>query len=412
MLLGSFMVMLCLVQTNRLKWSTEFAQAGWQPDAPREQTISELQTAAWDRRVGFLGLAGCGVLAFLAHGGARRRTFGRRRGLAVFVGLWILASCVWADDQWLAFRRVAAFFAMCLGAAGFARCFRRREALYFLLVSSAVMVAAGLAVEVAMGAFHPADPAYRFSGTLHPNHQAWNCAGALLAAIGLWTTEDRRRPLWGVLAGAAFILLFMTRSRTSIGACVVALVAYAAMIGDVRARRLLAVALPAVVLLGLLAIAQSGDQSVLDVMLLRRVDVDNAGLSGRTDVWRVAFQAFLERPWLGYGFGAFGTPERLLDVSEEIGWVPPSMHSEYIDLLLGVGMVGTVAFLLLVGESVTATYCRFRRCRSRLVAFSCAVSAFCLTAMLLESLARDPTFLTFVFYVDLMRFGLDAGEHG
>ena len=70
-------------------------------------------------------------------------------------------------------------------------------------------------------------------------------------------------------------------------------------------------------------------------------------LSGRTLLWRMSLASIQERPMLGYGYAAFWTresrPARL--IREESGWdTAPHSHNGYIEIALGLGVVGLVAY--------------------------------------------------------------------
>ncbi len=68
-------------------------------------------------------------------------------------------------------------------------------------------------------------------------------------------------------------------------------------------------------------------------------------LSGRTEWWGVAMKAWLEHPWLGYGFGAGGRFVAL----ERIGFGNvSSLHSGYLEVLTGVGILGFVPLILVL----------------------------------------------------------------
>ena len=64
-----------------------------------------------------------------------------------------------------------------------------------------------------------------------------------------------------------------------------------------------------------------------------------ANLSDRTLFWQAAFDAWLRHPWTGYGFGAGGRFVALEVVNE--GQIT-SLHSGYMEALVGVGLLGLV----------------------------------------------------------------------
>jgi O-antigen ligase len=73
-------------------------------------------------------------------------------------------------------------------------------------------------------------------------------------------------------------------------------------------------------------------------------------ITGRTIIWDVALTRLMERPFLGYGRGAFWAPKSnyAFEVSQAIGtgWVPPHGHNGFIDTALDVGLIGLLLFFI------------------------------------------------------------------
>ncbi|NJM70251.1 MAG: O-antigen ligase family protein [Scytonema sp. RU_4_4] len=77
----------------------------------------------------------------------------------------------------------------------------------------------------------------------------------------------------------------------------------------------------------------------------------DATLTGRTPLWGAALARFMERPLLGYGYGAFWAPQSpyALEAGQAIGsgWIPPHGHNGLLDLALDVGLIGLSLFLII-----------------------------------------------------------------
>jgi len=69
-------------------------------------------------------------------------------------------------------------------------------------------------------------------------------------------------------------------------------------------------------------------------------------LTGRTGLWNVLFELSYKRPFFGYGLGLFSRPEIMYQYSTEFGWDAKSAHSSYIDLILGVGYIGSISVFI------------------------------------------------------------------
>ncbi|AFY55945.1 lipid A core-O-antigen ligase-like enyme [Rivularia sp. PCC 7116] len=76
----------------------------------------------------------------------------------------------------------------------------------------------------------------------------------------------------------------------------------------------------------------------------------DATLTGRTPVWGVMISRLMERPFFGYGRGAFFAPKSAyaFEAGQAIktGWIPPHGHNGFLDLAVDVGFVGLALFLI------------------------------------------------------------------
>lgn len=73
-------------------------------------------------------------------------------------------------------------------------------------------------------------------------------------------------------------------------------------------------------------------------------------MSGRTLMWEVMIQRIMERPWLGYGRGAFwvrasGYPAQVGGAVSHV-FVAPHGHNGFLDLMLDVGLIGFTLFMI------------------------------------------------------------------
>jgi O-antigen ligase len=74
-----------------------------------------------------------------------------------------------------------------------------------------------------------------------------------------------------------------------------------------------------------------------------RPNEDTGTLTGRIPLWTLLISSMLERsPWFGIGFIS-GSREVMQDIDPMLG----SGHSQFVDVLVGSGIIGAVAFLIL-----------------------------------------------------------------
>jgi O-antigen ligase len=72
----------------------------------------------------------------------------------------------------------------------------------------------------------------------------------------------------------------------------------------------------------------------------------DAQLTGRTTIWVLVYQAIQEKPLLGYGYQAFWRGDEGLggDIWEKIGQNFFYSHNGVLEVWLGLGLVGVLAF--------------------------------------------------------------------
>lgn len=77
-------------------------------------------------------------------------------------------------------------------------------------------------------------------------------------------------------------------------------------------------------------------------------------LTGRTELWSLVWNSILQRPWLGYGFDSFwmGLQGESLGIIRAVGWLVPTAHNGYLDLLLNMGFVGALLCVPLLFQSI------------------------------------------------------------
>jgi O-antigen ligase len=69
-------------------------------------------------------------------------------------------------------------------------------------------------------------------------------------------------------------------------------------------------------------------------------------LTGRTNIWTLAVDHFWQQPYFGVGYQQLGGPQFLNEIFVEFGQAIPGPESAYLELLLDVGVVGSVLFVL------------------------------------------------------------------
>lgn len=360
------------------------------------------QPRAW-RQAGSLLLGAIGFFFIIQKRRSGDTRLDMLGGVMIFFLLWSGLSMLWSDDPGISFRRYVMFAVLGIGAAGIAGRLTLNNILYMAVIIPGAYLVAGVANEVINGSFHPLIRGYRFTGTVHPNIQAVNCALLFFAALSLWRGASKNRKLWLLLAAVAFAFMVLTRSRTALASSLFVLLAQWGLMQPHGKKVAMGAFLAAAAAMALIA----GDvifPAVREGAQLGRTDRGELRtLTGRTALWRQCSEFFLERPVLGYGYGAFWNEERSTEIIEEQGWPISHAHNAYFDIALESGLLGTAAYLLILLLGVYQAVTRYRRTRNPAYAFFGAVLIFCTVNGLLESVAIQRTMLTFFIVLLLAR---------
>lgn len=355
-------------------------------------------------QLALLGLVGLGLLVFRRTGkpgqvapNALGWLFGAFAGLA-------LASVMWSGEPALTFRRIIAITMVVLAAFAY-RKMSGDEALRLVFFTTLAGLLFGFSREALLGRFRPWDPTYRFTGTLpHPNLQGLNCALVVLSGLAMVHAARRWKLALALIGPFAFLLL--TRSRTSLAALLGAAVFYA-LLALLRGRPLaLAASLCLAATMTVSAVWIGQSTRLLDSAIrLGRTEASLSTFEGRTDIWQEARAYIRARPWLGYGYDSFWSPKRIEEISESLGWTVPNAHSDYLDVLLGLGGIGLAVFVSVLGTGIQRASSAAARSRNAYDLFTAALLAFCILHGILETTIVGPSFLTLLYMIAVTRLG-------
>ena len=396
-------------------WRTSLAEAYTQSAEDMELTAEGGNTL---RRAAFLLMAAWG----LGLGLARRTPLGvcapLAAGLCLAIG-WAFASFLWADDPGLCLRRLLVLACALVAAAGLARALSLHELALLTLSVLGTLAAVGVVAELHLGTFRPWDPQWRFAGTVHPNTQGPALAAVCLACWTLASRATRGRWIYALIGLAALALVLATRSRTTAAALLVAVAGIGLVHARPGTRLALALAGGLAVSGGGWALGVCGLDPLTDfreMLLLGRVEESDT-LSGRSDIWPEVWSYIRQRPYLGYGYEAFWTPERIERISHELGWGLREAHNAYLEVLLWLGAIGLGLLLAVVLIALIITARRAAVPEGQACLLPLGLLLFSLVNAALESGMVSVTLVPFLLGTCLMRmawFAEDAMEqrHG
>lgn len=299
----------------------------------------------------FLAVAYLGVGLLVFH--PRRALAVARRGWPVWMLVgWALFSTLWSVTPDITFRRgIAATLGALYGLLLAVR-YRPEEVLRMLGWALAIVTLASLIAIVLI-------PDWAVMSGLHEG--AWrgvlfhkNAFGRIMvlawivfqAQIGL--AKNGRALWWRMLQMIAILLVIGSRSA---GALVLLMFAVATIVLLRVWRSLPQLLRPAV---GSLAFAFALPGALLLPELLEAalgLLGKDLTLTGRIPLWLLLIPLALERPLLGYGYGAFWLGESGPSATVwALTWDAPHAHNGFLDLWLEIGIVGAIfgALLLII----------------------------------------------------------------
>jgi O-antigen ligase len=127
----------------------------------------------------------------------------------------------------------------------------------------------------------------------------------------------------------------------------------------------------------------------------------DATLTGRTDVWDLIWEEIQNRYWLGYGYQAFwvdpaGPATR---VWLQLKWDAPEVHNGYLELWLGLGLIGLLALVSSMVTNFTLAW-KASRGADRLASYWAVLYlTFFISYNLSESLILEQNDIFWVLYV-------------
>jgi exopolysaccharide production protein ExoQ len=320
------------------------------------------------------------------------------------------ASVAWAVDPAFTARRLIAFLVIAFAAFVLGQAWSLRDVVYFALLANLMPLLFGFVLSVGRGDFHPLQPTYRFTGVAHPNVHGLEGACLAMAAYFALRLGGRRVMLAGILV-FALVLLYLTKSRTAVGA--VALAAGVCMMVSVPRRRLLLLGMAVAAVAGsvLIFVPDVAGRAQEAALLERSAKSDDpATLSGRTLLWSDLMAYAAEKPALGYGFDSFWTADHIAEISLRRGWVIIQAHSGYIQELLDTGALGLSILVLILIAALRAAYVRFRKTRSPLALYALAMFVWYVATLVPEAVDLSHV-STFIVMILLAHFALrSAGQ--
>jgi len=359
------------------------------------------------RRLALLALGLLSWVSFFSRKGMSLRIQGVLGFQILFFLLWTTISIIWAEDIILTGKRLAVVFLLFSGAVAVAKQFSFNDILKFTFLGCGFTLLAGFTAEMVLNTFNPFDVGYRFSGVMHSNGQGMNCAVLFISAFVLARIEKNHRLFYRAAGLIAFLFLVLTRSRTATVSALLALICFSVLISSNRSKKI-AYFLLAVMFTACLSYFVFGENIIAYIhstALLGRVEDSYAStFIGRIELWNECLKYLDHHPFLGYGYGSFWTPKRLAEIPLGQGWVFASAHSGYIEMLLGLGIIGGMAYLSILITGITKSISFYKRSGVIGYAFASVMLIWLFFNSITESIVIQsyiPNFVCFTCFVKL-----------
>ena len=381
-----------------------------------EEIASSTQEGSLQRQIALLTLAGFAIFSLWRRRPNSLKINGALGWVIIFYIVWSCLSIFWADNLRLTFRRVITL--LILAGAGLALAERLTWRQIFLLVifCGLLNLTIGLGVELSLGTFRPWDSEYRFSGTIDPNVGSWGLGILIIAAAFFAGHADRGRPFFLTILLVALLALVFNKTRTSFGAILIALTIYGALNASLL-MGILSAALLSLLLYGAYFLMDDRRLTqVWKVFLMGRDDSTAQSLTGRIPVWHECLSFIGRRPFIGYGYNAFWTERHIYEISDRSDWgvagVPGALNG-YLDIVLGVGLIGLTAYILVIILAFKASVAAYYRTGDQVFFAVIAMLSFYTAVSFLESVPYNIGFATFILFTILAKLAFcDQEQEG
>lgn len=313
-------------------------------------------TGTLSKQIGSLLLFCYGLFALL---GNRRRTFSfKTLSARVAIGFFVLItlSLAWSTDRSASAVRWFGFLTYVLAAAGAVKRLQGEDIIRWYVFAQASYLILGLLNELRLHTFYPFAAGYRFAGIADDNATGNDAVVLAFSSIAMLRLFPSSR-LYRTTLFMSLVILLLTKSRTALFSMIFALLITYCLVSLRGIKLGLYLYALAIVVSIPFVLTSLGLFQMSGAISLGREQASHDILMGRVPLWTELYDEFADkRPLLGYGYGAFWTPNRIEDISADQGWSIAAAHSIYLDAFLAVGVCGAILYvgtlLCLLGKAV------------------------------------------------------------
>lgn len=320
-------------------------------------------------RLILLGMTALSLLVLLLHRETIPSIALRGAGIWIVVAIAI-CSVLWSNYPGLTIRRSFAMACIVIITAGVAagvRDLRSAHTAFCIAITAIVLI--NLIATVLLPAAAISDIGVK--GIYSQKNVAGTVAMTAVIANASWLarghTTRNHVILGAAMLAASLAFLLITKSKTSIGLTLLALIVMGALVVIAKSGPRLAMValLMAMTGLGLFLIILAVND--FDPLAVLSLVLSDTSFTGRDELWAFAYRVAQERSWLGHGYGAFwdvgigGDPLLRMEPGGWLGDVEPGVinqaHNGYLELWLQIGLPATIlSTLVIVGLTIKGSY--------------------------------------------------------
>ncbi len=292
----------------------------------------------------------------------RQRAFKLMRKCLPFLALisFIALSSIWSDEPLISARRALEFF----GSCNLAFFVAMRLGLRAFVESLAIAISISAILSVLLIVFIPSIgfQSYAFAG-FFANKNGLGPAMVIGMVTIMCAMEGARGKTRALKLVFFFLFMFLLIGSFNGSGLITAMVLGIVAIALLRSRAtrspklVLYCAVPIALVIFFSSLSGFGIDDILGMF------GRDSTLTGRTELWEAIGEAMQDRPILGYGFASFwgldGPAARL--VYPVIAWTPESSHNGFIEMQLGMGVIGEGLLVIFLGTGLWRSWSMFWR---------------------------------------------------
>ncbi len=275
--------------------------------------------------------------------------------------VWYFVASNWSLDQQPAIAASLGVFSVVLAGSFYAGTFGWERFAKVVAATLAAFVLAGLAYRLVVGPLFNAQGRHTGIG---PNPTDMGRYGAVLALAGISGFKGNRRVQLGFLVGGGLVIAAAVAKTAMIGLGVALIVLIYRTIG--RSAR---TALTAGLAVGLVAVSAFVIAGIdTDVAVNGELQDESAlTLTGRTEIWPLAWDAIQAKPIVGHGTNSSGPLFNQLSSGGQLSWEITNAHNLWLQSLIEHGILGALLLAATFGAIALRIRSRFDPTRDSLL---------------------------------------------